>query len=68
MFFIEKFFVFTFVLAALYFVFGGVVPGVIKFIRAMQTGDYGPLSSKKLIWLAIALAHIITTLVTGFII
>ena len=67
LFFIEKFFVFTFALAVIYVVFGGIVPGVIKFIRAMQTGDYGPLSSKKLIWLAIALAHIITTLITGFI-
>ena len=61
MFFIHKFFVFTFVLAILY-----LVKEVWLFIRGLTTGEY-VLRKNTLLWIGISLAHVITTLITGFI-
>ena len=63
LFFIHKFFVFTFILAVLYVLLEIFTFGVAIFTN----GDY-KISGKRLIWLGIAVAHIITTLLTGFII
>lgn len=62
LFFIEKFFVFTFILAILYLLREGW-----RFIRALNTGEY-EIEKHTLLWIGLALAHIITTLITGFII
>lgn len=61
MFLMHKFFVFTFILAILY-----VGKEVFKFIRGLNTGEY-ELGKHTLLWIGIAVAHIITTLITGFI-
>ena len=61
MFFIHKFFVFTFVLAILY-----LIKEVWLFIRGLNTGKY-ELRKNTLLWIGISLAHVITTLITGFI-
>lgn len=57
----HKFFVFTFILAVLY-----VGKEVFRFIRGLNTGEY---ETKKYtaLWVGIAIAHILTTLITGFI-
>lgn len=62
LFFIEKFFVFTFILAILYLLREGW-----RFIRGLNTGEY-EIGKHTLLWIGLALAHIITTLITGFII
>ena len=62
LFFIEKFFVFTFILAVLYLLREGL-----RFIRGLNTGEY-EIEKHTLLWIGLALAHIITTLITGFII
>lgn len=62
LFFIEKFFVFTFILAILYLLKEGL-----RFIRGLNTGEY-EIEKHTLLWIGLALAHIITTLITGFII
>lgn len=61
MFLMHKFFVFTFILAVLY-----VGKEVFRFIRGLNTGEY---ETKKytVLWVGIAIAHILTTLITGFI-
>ena len=61
MFLIHKFFVFTFIFAILYLLKEGF-----KFIRGLNTGEY---EAKKytMLWVGVAIAHIITTLITGFI-
>lgn len=61
MFFIHKFFVFTFVLAILY-----LIKEAWLFIRGLNTGEYA-LRKNTLLWIGISLAHVITTLITGFI-
>lgn len=57
-----KFFVFTFIFAILYLLREGF-----RFIRGLNTGEY---ETKKLtpLWVGLSVAHIITTLITGFII
>ena len=62
MFFIGKFFIFTFILAVLY-----LCKELFRFIRGLSTGEY-ELDKHTLLWVGIAIAHIITTLITGFII
>lgn len=62
LFFIKKFFVFTFIFAILF-----LVSEVFRFVRGLNTGDY-ETSKHRLIWIGVAIAHIITTLFTGFII
>ena len=61
LFFVNKFFVFTFIFAILYLIKEGW-----KFIRGLNTGEY-ELGKHTLLWIGIAVAHIITTLITGFI-
>lgn len=61
LFFVNKFFVFTFIFATLYLIKEGW-----KFIRGLNTGEY-ELGKHTLLWIGIAIAHIITTLITGFI-
>ena len=63
LFFIHKFFVFTFILAILF-----VVAELSKFIISLFTNGQYTVSGKRMLWLGIAIAHIITTLFTGFII
>ena len=60
-FFIQKFFVFTFILAILY-----LIKEAWRFIRGLNTGEY-QLGKYTLLWIGICLAHVITTLITGFI-
>ncbi len=62
LFFIEKFFVFTFILAILYLLKEGW-----RFIRGLNTGEY-EVGKHTLLWIGISLAHIITILITGFIV
>ena len=62
LFFVNKFFIFTFILAILY-----VGKEVFKFIRGLTTGEY-EIGKNTLLWVGISLAHILTTLITGFII
>ena len=61
LFFVHKFFVFTFILAILFLIREGF-----RFIRGLNTGEY---ETKKYtaLWVGIAIAHILTTLITGFI-
>jgi hypothetical protein len=61
LFFIKKFFVFTFILAFLYLFKEGW-----RFIRGLNTGEY-ELGKHTLLWIGLSVAHIITTLITGFI-
>ena len=61
-FFIHKFFVFTFILAILY-----LIKEAWLFIRGLTTGEY-ELRKNTLLWIGVSLAHVITTLITGFII
>lgn len=62
LFFVHKFFVFTFILAILF-----LIRETFRFIRGLNTGEY---ETKKYtaLWVGIAIAHILTTLITGFII
>lgn len=62
LFFVNKFFIFTFILAILY-----VGKEAFKFIRGLNTGEY-EIGKNTLLWVGISLAHILTTLITGFII
>ena len=62
LFFIHKFFIFTFVLAALY-----LVREIWRFIRGLNTGEY-ELGKHTLLWIGICIAHVLATLITGFII
>ena len=61
LFFVHKFFVFTFILAVLF-----LIRESFRFIRGLNTGEY---ETKKYtaLWVGIAVAHILTTLITGFI-
>jgi hypothetical protein len=61
LFFVHKFFVFTFIFAILF-----LIREAFRFIRGLNTGEY---ETKKYtaLWVGIAIAHIITTLITGFI-
>lgn len=61
MFLIHKFFVFTFILAILY-----LLKEALLFIRGLNTGEYERKKYTAL-WVGIAIAHILTTLITGFI-
>ena len=63
LFFIHKFFVFTFVLAILY-----LVSETFTFFTALFTNGEYKIGWKRLLWIGISIAHIITTLLTGFII
>lgn len=60
--FINKFFIFTFALAVLYLLYEGV-----RFFIGLRTGNYEK-KKNTLLFVGIAIAHIITTLITGFII
>jgi len=62
LFFVHKFFVFTFILAILF-----LIRETFRLIRGLNTGEY---ETKKYtaLWVGIAIAHILTTLITGFII
>jgi hypothetical protein len=62
MFFIYKLILFTFILAGLY-----LIREAVRFFRGLNTGEY-ELGKHTLLWVGICLAHIITTLITGFII
>ncbi len=62
LFFVNKFFIFTFILAILY-----VGKEAFKLIRGLNTGEY-EIGKNTLLWVGISLAHILTTLITGFII
>ena len=62
LFFMRKLFVFTFILACLYLVKEGV-----KLYRGLSTGQY-ELGKHTLLWVGICVVHIVTTLITGFII
>ena len=59
-FFINKLFMFLFILAALF-----LGQEVFRFVRGLNTGEYN-LSNKRLLWLGIALSFIVTILITGF--
>ena len=61
LFFIEKFFLFTFVFACLY-----LVREAFRFVRGLNTGNY-ELGKHTLLYIGICIAHIVTTLITGFI-
>ena len=63
LFLIHKFFIFTFILAILF-----IVKEAVRFIRALLTNGELTFGKHTLLWLGISLAHIITTLITGFII
>ena len=62
LFFIQKFFIFTFILAILY-----LIKEAWRFIRGLNTGEY-EIKKNMLLWVGISVAHIITTLITGFIV
>jgi len=62
LFLMHKIFVFTFILAALY-----VVREAFRFIRGLSTGEY-ETGKHTVLWLGICIAHILTMLITGFII
>ena len=62
LFFIQKFFVFTFIFAILYLLYQGF-----KFIRGLNTGEYNPGKHTALL-VGICLAHVLTIIITGFII
>ena len=61
LFFVHKFFVFTFILAILF-----LIREAFRLVRGLNTGEY---ETKKytVLWVGIAVAHILTTLITGFI-
>ena len=61
LFFIHKFFVFTFIFAVIYLIYQGF-----RFIRGLNTGEY-TTGKNTALWVGICIAHIITTLITGFI-
>jgi hypothetical protein len=61
LFFIQKFFVFTFILAILY-----LIKEIWRFVRGLNTGEY-ELGKHTLLWIGLSVAHIITTLITGFV-
>ena len=62
LFLLHKFFVFSFIFAVLYLVREGF-----RFISGIRTGVY---QAKKytVLWVGVCIAHIITTLITGFIV
>lgn len=62
LFFIHKFFIFTFILATLF-----LLRQAVKFIHGLNTGEYTK-GKYTVLWVGICIAHIITTLITGFII
>ena len=62
LFLVHKFFVFTFIFAILY-----LIREVWRFVRGLNTGEY-ETGKYTLVWIAVAFAHILTTLITGFII
>lgn len=62
LFFIRKFFVFTFIFAILY-----LIKEALRFVRGLNTGEY-ERGKYTLLWIGIAFAHVLTTLITGFII
>ena len=62
MFFVNKFFVFTFILAILY-----LLREAVRFVRGLNTGEY-ERGKYTLLMVGICIAHIITTLITGFVI
>jgi hypothetical protein len=61
LFFVHKFFVFTFIFAILF-----LLREAFRFIRGLNTGEYERKKHTAL-WVGIAIAHILTTLITGFI-
>ena len=63
LFLLHKVFIFTFILAALYLVKEGF-----RFVRGLLGDGTYPVKKYTLLWIGIAVAHIVTTLITGFII
>ena len=61
LFFVHKFFLFTFIFAILF-----LLRETFRFIRGVNTGEYEKKKHTALL-VGIAIAHIITTLITGFI-
>lgn len=57
----RKFFIFTFILAILYLLKEGL-----RFVRGLNTGEYEK-GKYTLLWVGISIAHILTTIITGFI-
>ncbi len=62
LFLLHKFLIFTFILAVLYLTREGF-----KFIRGLNTGEY-ERGKHTALWVGICIAHVLTTLITGFII
>lgn len=61
-FFVTKILVFAFVLAILF-----LLSEVLRFVRGLNTGEYS-MTSKKLLWIGLAISYVLTLLITGFII
>jgi len=61
-FLLHKFFVFTFIFAILYLLKEGF-----RFIRGLNTGEY-KTEKHTALWVGICIAHILTLIITGFII
>ena len=61
-FFVDKFFVFTFIFAILF-----LLKELLRFIRGLNTGEY---KTKKytMLWIGIAISYVLTMLITGFIV
>ena len=57
-----KFFVFAFIFAMLY-----IAREAFRFIRGLNTGEY-KAEKHTILWLGLSIAHILTMLITGFII
>ena len=62
LFLMHKFFVSTFIFAILYLVKEGF-----RFVRGLNTGEY-KTEKHTALWVGICIAHILTLLITGFII
>lgn len=62
LFLLHKFFVFTFIFAILY-----LIREAFRFIRGLGTGEY-KTGKHTALWVGICIAHVLTMLITGFII
>lgn len=62
LFLMHKFFVFTFIFAALY-----LVREIFRFIRGLNTGEY-EIGKYTALWVGVCIAYILTMLITGFMI
>ena len=62
LFLLHKFFVFTFIFAILY-----LIREAFRFVRGLSTGEY-KMEKHTALWVGICIAHVLTMLITGFII